>query len=725
MTAPFVFSYQLVGDGSQGAAAARQVRQEIEHLRDTATKLATGSTPSIDSMLGFKPGGSAGVAEYEQALVRLRGQLVPLFALEQQHEANLSTIAGAYKIGAISAAEQSAAIDRETKAHLAAVAALDGHTHAINANNAANGRAMAQRTNLIFQLNDIFVSLASGMNPAMVAIQQGSQIATIYGPGEGGIGAAFRETGKLAAQAATKFWPLALAVGGVAVAVMGMRHEIEETTGVAVSHGDVVKAVFQVLGGYLYETFRPQIEAIQGWFSWVWDRVIEGVKWVGNGIVSRIHYSIELLKGIVGSIPDFFLVAGEDAANFFIDGIEAMVRDAAVKINGLLTPINAIREALQQDPIVLFDPKSIDLPKISIDGADAARARLQAGWEELDGTLKDIVTRDYMGEFFGDVQQQAVANYNERLDETAKKAKQAALGVDDLKDAAKAFEEMVNFGRDTWRSFVLDIKAGALAAGDIVTDLSDALGAKLGGDSGYGPFADAIRALQDSIRDGRPAFDTFLGQVQQVVGTDTGSLRDMGDELARMAREAQHASSAWGILGEAGANALDRIADRALGMMADGIFDIIFGAVMGGLTGSAPGFSYGPGTFFDPWSNLRLNAKGNVYDSPSLSRYRNQVVDKPTLFAFARGAGLMGEAGPEAIMPLTRTRSGNLGVRMEGGGAGMMLGGITFAPVTNIYGSNLGEAEQRRLLDQRDRKLLAQVPGAMADAQRRAVPGAA
>ena len=33
----------------------------------------------------------------------------------------------------------------------------------------------------MFQLNDVFVSLASGMNPLMVFVQQGSQIAQIYG----------------------------------------------------------------------------------------------------------------------------------------------------------------------------------------------------------------------------------------------------------------------------------------------------------------------------------------------------------------------------------------------------------------------------------------------------------------------------------------------------------------------------------------------------------------
>lgn len=43
------------------------------------------------------------------------------------------------------------------------------------------------------------------------------------------------------------------------------------------------------------------------------------------------------------------------------------------------------------------------------------------------------------------------------------------------------------------------------------------------------------------------------------------------------------------------------------------------------------------------------------------------VVSKPTLFKFAGGTGLMGEAGAEAIMPLKRGPSGNLGVEANGG----------------------------------------------------------
>jgi lambda family phage tail tape measure protein len=64
-----------------------------------------------------------------------------------------------------------------------------------------------------------------------------------------------------------------------------------------------------------------------------------------------------------------------------------------------------------------------------------------------------------------------------------------------------------------------------------------------------------------------------------------------------------------------------------------------------------------------------LNAKGNVYAQNGIQAFaRGGIVNKPTVFPFANGIGLMGEAGPEAIMPLRRGRDGNLGVMSSGGG---------------------------------------------------------
>ena len=69
-----------------------------------------------------------------------------------------------------------------------------------------------------------------------------------------------------------------------------------------------------------------------------------------------------------------------------------------------------------------------------------------------------------------------------------------------------------------------------------------------------------------------------------------------------------------------------------------------------------------------PMDQITLNAKGGAYNSPSLSAFSGSIVNKPTTFAFASGAGLMGEAGPEAILPLRRGQDGKLGVAMDTAG---------------------------------------------------------
>ena len=67
---------------------------------------------------------------------------------------------------------------------------------------------------------------------------------------------------------------------------------------------------------------------------------------------------------------------------------------------------------------------------------------------------------------------------------------------------------------------------------------------------------------------------------------------------------------------------------------------------------------------------LGLFAKGGVFAQNNVVPFAyGGVVNRPTLFPMANGMGLMGEAGPEAIMPLRRGRGGRLGVESAGGGA--------------------------------------------------------
>jgi phage-related minor tail protein len=91
-------------------------------------------------------------------------------------------------------------------------------------------------------------------------------------------------------------------------------------------------------------------------------------------------------------------------------------------------------------------------------------------------------------------------------------------------------------------------------------------------------------------------------------------------------------------------------------------------------------FSFGPGSSTTPTSSgptpgyegLYIGgtaANGKVVSSGRMTPFANGgIVNGPTIFPMANGAGLMGEAGPEAIMPLKRGADGKLGVSGGGGG---------------------------------------------------------
>tara|TARA_R110000824_G_scaffold148888_1_gene318835 strand:+ start:31 stop:3108 length:3078 start_codon:yes stop_codon:yes gene_type:complete len=70
-----------------------------------------------------------------------------------------------------------------------------------------------------------------------------------------------------------------------------------------------------------------------------------------------------------------------------------------------------------------------------------------------------------------------------------------------------------------------------------------------------------------------------------------------------------------------------------------------------------------------------VHANGNVFNSGSLVPYANGgIVAGPTTFPMSGGkTGLMGEAGPEAIMPLKRGANGKLGVQAEGGSGDVII----------------------------------------------------
>jgi len=126
------------------------------------------------------------------------------------------------------------------------------------------------------------------------------------------------------------------------------------------------------------------------------------------------------------------------------------------------------------------------------------------------------------------------------------------------------------------------------------------------------------------------------------------------------------------------------------------------GAVSSNLGASQAGYgsAYFPQALGGAWSNgVQMFANGGAFT--------NSIVSTPTAFGMAGGKlGVMGEAGDEAVMPLTRTSGGQLGVRAVGGGSGTAIS--LSAPISLVMEdrSNEGMQLDQALLQQNMQKQL-------------------
>lgn len=150
----------------------------------------------INKMVGIQSAAvkewTGALAEQGQEMERLRARFNPIFSTITRYKSAVNEIRAAHRLGAISADEMTAAIQRERQAALAATAAIKGRNAAL-----AGGVSSFNTANIAAQFQDVGVTAAMGMNPLQIALQQGTQISAILNQmGKGrdivaGLGAAF------------------------------------------------------------------------------------------------------------------------------------------------------------------------------------------------------------------------------------------------------------------------------------------------------------------------------------------------------------------------------------------------------------------------------------------------------------------------------------------------------------------------------------------------------
>ncbi|WP_414897706.1 phage tail tape measure protein [Rhodovulum sp. YEN HP10] len=290
---------------------------------------------------------------------------------------------------------------------------------------------------------------------------------------------------------------------------------------------------------------------------------------------------------------------------------------------------------------------------------DELGARMKATWGEVMVYLQEKWT-DFLGKFAD------LPDYIPGAKAMKAAADGAADGLKAAKEAAAAAGEeakrlkleangiadaMIRTPLASMKALKETLAGVSEEAGNTATSLARIGEAAEDGDGGTSDVAQATGQLADTAKTASDSFKTFFKDVAK-------GAADAGDAISALADRM-----------------LDDLLDRALSPVSSALgslFDGLFSGMFGGAGAGASG-------------GTTKSALGNIFEGGRVRAFAaGGVVDRPTFFPMRGGStGLMGEAGPEAILPLTRLGNGKLGVASVGGGS-VRMGDIH----VSVQGSN-------------------------------------
>lgn len=315
-------SSSLDGLVTSGAKAENQVDKLI-----AKSKALSGAANALGTS----------VDEVDRRVESLKNSIDPLYAAQNKLNKELEEAKALYKAGAINADEYGKASDvlnsRLNKVELVHARVAKGMKVTSN-----------EMLNLTRQGSDLAVSLAMGMNPLMVLIQQGPQIADVFQTAATrGVGfkAVLREIATAGWAAVAPFAPFiaaALAVAAVLGGAFAMAtHEANKQAGdfkdklnlthkeldklkekgisTKITFGDTFSAVFSVAGQRLAKAFEGPIKTVQGWFSALYNGIVRGAEWMAQAFTAVVigigRIGKELFAGLAAAFKGDFKTASE------------------------------------------------------------------------------------------------------------------------------------------------------------------------------------------------------------------------------------------------------------------------------------------------------------------------------------------------------------------------------------------------------------------------------
>ncbi|MDR5654230.1 tape measure protein [Xinfangfangia sp. LG-4] len=369
---------------------------------------------------------------------------------------------------------------------------------------------------------------------------------------------------------------------------------------------------------------------------------LEALVGFGNAALNTFQGAFEAIKVLWAALPSAIGEFTYDAANALIGGVEAMLNGVAARIDTFLGGINAGLEALGIEKrislIGTLELGRIDNPfagSAANAGAEA-RAAFDAAFSS-----DPIAVPDLGLTAAAEAGRAEAASLRDMMGEVATAATAPLHSLAALQAA------VAGSGAEAEAALT-----GTRTALDGTADAADAAGG-------------AGRGAGKALREGADSAKSAWEEAAEAVRKAQEKAREMAEGLAQdITGPIKEALTSGEFTWESFASAISRIAQN----LATRLIDLAFKPIENALINAFSGGGAGGGGFL---ASLFGFARGGVFaGGQELTAFaRGGVVNRPTVFPFARGIGLMGEAGPEAILPLRRGRGGRLGVEMNGDGA--------------------------------------------------------
>ncbi len=585
--------------------------------------------------------------------------------------------------------------------------------------------------NIAAQFQDIGVTASMGMNPLLIAMQQGTQLSAILNSMEKpliGLGIALKSVFNTISL---------LSIGIVALVVAGI--QMINWTNVAKSALNGIANAIDAMSKYIQIVMPYVLGLGAALILWYSPAIIAGIYTLSISIIalgaSALSAGLQMAAAwLIGMGPIGWVIAGIIAlsaafAAFGGDAVGYMKIAANGIIGSLVGAYNTVLATWKILPAamgsVIIETTNVVLSGINnmINAFVGMINNLMGKLPESIRPKGDVITWKMNAEFanpFAD----GLAQYEKAAGEEFAKA----LKKDYVGAAGQAIEGLT-------KNITSGIRGFAASLG--VKDGKDKKGEKTPEEKyddiirGADRKIASLKAERDAIgltefATAKLKFETeLLNEAQQknILLTNAGKLEiaAKAEQMAKLTNEIannreeldfakdvtksffsdmkqglQEGKSMWETFGNAVSNILNKILDK----MANSGIDMLFGgsggaggnglgflgSALNSLTGSTFGVQSAVDASISNPANAGFFAKGDAFT--------NNIVGKATPFAFANGGalGVMGEAGPEAVMPLHRGSDGSLGVKMSGGGGGDTIVAVNI----NNYGDAKVTTNQRQ-----------------------------